>query len=110
MANKFNSKYVKAGGTFDIVEGEFVKTAFSNKDILSSILVKWTQQFQADSIGTEPSRPRRLCTSSSVGPWHLRPGRSPKEEGQPEHRNVSKQVLRRLQVLGKSVATNLGHQ
>ncbi len=41
VANKFNSKYVKAGGTFDIVEGEFVKTAFSNKDILASILVSY---------------------------------------------------------------------
>lgn len=41
VANKFNANYVKAAGTFDIVEGEFVKTAFSNKDILASILVSY---------------------------------------------------------------------
>lgn len=41
VANKFNKKYVKAAGFFDIVEGEFVKTAFSNKEILASILVSY---------------------------------------------------------------------
>ena len=41
VAGQFNDKYVKTSGAFDIVEGEFMKTAFSNKDILIGILTKY---------------------------------------------------------------------
>jgi hypothetical protein len=41
VADKFNDSYVKTSGKFDIVEGEFVKTAFSNKDIVIGILTKY---------------------------------------------------------------------
>jgi len=41
VADKFNDKYVKSSGAFDIVEGEFMKTAFSNKDILIGILTNY---------------------------------------------------------------------
>ena len=41
VADKFNDKYVKSSGAFDIVEGEFMKTGFSNKDILIGILTKY---------------------------------------------------------------------
>jgi hypothetical protein len=42
IANKFNSSYIKKSGQFDIVEGEFMKTAFSNKDILVGVLTKYS--------------------------------------------------------------------
>ena len=42
VADKFNDSYVKTSGKFDIVEGEFVKTGFSNKDILVGILTKYS--------------------------------------------------------------------
>ena len=41
VADKFNDKYVKSSGAFDIVEGEFMKTGFSNKDILIGILTNY---------------------------------------------------------------------
>lgn len=42
VADRFNDSYVKTSGKFDIVEGEFVKTAFSNKDIVVGILTKYS--------------------------------------------------------------------
>ena len=41
LAAEFNSSYVKTSGAFDIVEGDFVKTGFSNKDVLIGILTKY---------------------------------------------------------------------
>ena len=41
LASEFNSSYVKTSGAFDIVEGDFVKTGFSNKDVLIGILTKY---------------------------------------------------------------------
>ena len=41
VANKFNDVYVKTSGSFDVVEGDFVKTAFSNKEILIGILTNY---------------------------------------------------------------------
>ena len=41
VANKFNDTYVKSAGTYDIDEGEFKKTAFSNKEILIGILTNY---------------------------------------------------------------------
>ena len=41
VANTFNDKYVKSSGTFDIDDGEFKKTAFSNKEILIGILTNY---------------------------------------------------------------------
>ena len=41
VANKFNDKYVKSSGTFDIDDGEFKKIAFSNKEILIGILTNY---------------------------------------------------------------------
>jgi hypothetical protein len=42
VADKFNDSYVKTSGKFDIVEGVFRKTAFSNKDILVGVLTKYS--------------------------------------------------------------------
>ena len=42
VADKFNDSYVKSAGKFDIDEGEFKKTAFSNKDILVGVLTKYS--------------------------------------------------------------------
>ena len=42
VADKFNDSYVKTSGKFDIDEGEFKKTAFSNKDILVGVLTKYS--------------------------------------------------------------------
>jgi hypothetical protein len=41
VANKFNDKYVKTSGSFDIHEGEFKKVGFSNKEILIGILTNY---------------------------------------------------------------------
>ena len=41
VADKFNDYYVKTSGKFDIIEGEFKKIAFSNKDILVGVLTKY---------------------------------------------------------------------
>ena len=41
VANKFNDTYVKSAGTYDIDDGEFKKTAFSNKEILIGILTNY---------------------------------------------------------------------
>jgi hypothetical protein len=41
VAHKFNDKYVKSSGTYDIDEGEFKKIAFSNKEILIGILTNY---------------------------------------------------------------------
>jgi hypothetical protein len=42
VATEFNDSYVKTSGKFDIVEGEFLKSAFSNKDILVGVLTKYS--------------------------------------------------------------------
>jgi hypothetical protein len=41
VANKFNDKYVKSRGQFEIVDGEFKKIAFSNKEIMIGILTNY---------------------------------------------------------------------
>jgi len=41
VANKFNDVYVKTSGSFEIVDGEFKKTGFSNKEILIGILTNY---------------------------------------------------------------------
>ena len=41
VAHKFNDKYVKSSGTYDIDEGEFKKIAFSNKEVLIGILTNY---------------------------------------------------------------------
>ena len=41
VASQFNEVYVKTSGSFDIVDGEFKKIAFSNKDILIGILTNY---------------------------------------------------------------------
>jgi len=41
VASQFNEVYVKTSGSFDIVDGEFKKIAFSNKEILIGILTNY---------------------------------------------------------------------
>ena len=41
VADKFNDKYVKSSGTYDIDDGEFKKIAFSNKEVLIGILTNY---------------------------------------------------------------------
>lgn len=41
VASKFNDTYVKTSGAFDILDGEFKKIAFSNKEILIGILTNY---------------------------------------------------------------------
>ena len=43
VANEFNDTYVKTSGSFDIVDGEFKKIAFSNKEILIGILTNYRE-------------------------------------------------------------------
>ena len=41
VASQFNEVYVKTSGSYDIDEGEFKKTAFSNKEILIGVLTNY---------------------------------------------------------------------
>ena len=41
VATQFNETYVKSSGSFDIVMGDFVRTRYSNKEIMVSILINY---------------------------------------------------------------------
>jgi len=50
VATKFNKTYVKSAGEYDIINGDFMKTAFSNKDILIGVLTKYPELITEEDL------------------------------------------------------------